>query len=186
MMRLRENVTPPEWGGVYARGSNRGVVTTSSQDLNDLANQINVAFQKSQNYRVTAGKHLLEAQRRVQVGEAGEITWEQWLRKNIKRSPGDCRKCMALARGEDPETAAAAERTKAREAMRRHRANVSAADPLKALLAAWNATPEDDRRRFLAIVSPHLRPSPVSPGRDDYLGPILSAFHNESSEWAVT
>src|SRR5215472_12940602 len=139
------------------------------ENLSDLADQINVCLTKSENYRVTAGKHLIEAQQRVRAGEAGEITWEQWLRKNIKRSPGDCRKCMALARGEDPETAAAAERTKSREAMRRHRANISAADPLKALLAAWNATPEDDRRRFPAIVSPHL-PSPMSPGRDDYLG----------------
>jgi hypothetical protein len=91
------------------------------ENLSDLADQINVCLTKSENYRVTAGKHLIEAQQRVRAGEAGEVTWEQWLSKNIKRSLRDCRKCMALVRGKDPEAAAAEERTKARARMQKRR-----------------------------------------------------------------
>ena len=88
--------------------------TSTTQDLSDLANQINVCLEKSESYRVTAGKHLLEAQRRVWAGEAGAITWEQWLNMNIKRCHRDCRRCMALASSGNPAAAAAVERMKAR------------------------------------------------------------------------
>jgi hypothetical protein len=128
--------------------------------LSDLANRINVWFQKSQNYRVTAGKHLIEAQQRVRAGEAGAISWEAWLTLNIKRSLADCRKCMALAKAPDPEVAAAAERMAARVRMQKRRANVRAApsnqvvDPLTLLLDAWDTAPEYARREFLRIVDP--------------------------------
>ena len=98
--------------------------TSTTQDLSDLANQINVCLEKSESYRVTAGKHLLEAQRRVWAGEAGAITWEQWLNMNIKRCHRDCRKCMALASSGNPEAAVAFERLMARARMQKRRANV--------------------------------------------------------------
>jgi len=64
---------------------------------------------------------LLEAQRRVQAGEAGSITWTGWLKANIRRSVRDVQKCMAIARSKDPSQALAEERATRRSTMARHR-----------------------------------------------------------------
>ena len=85
-LRLRLHRGSSKWKPKmkYAHPQPNSSISTT-QDLSDLANRINVCFQKSESYRVTAGKYLLEAQRRVRAGEAGTITCERWL--NCFRRP---------------------------------------------------------------------------------------------------
>jgi hypothetical protein len=100
--------------------------------LENIAAEINVRLQlaaKADDHRIAAGKLLIEAQERVEAGEAGDITWSDWVQQHIDRSPGDVRKVMALARAEDPLTARSQEKERARRGMawlRHERAHVSA------------------------------------------------------------
>jgi hypothetical protein len=87
--------------------------------LSTLAGEITACLTKSENYRITAGKKLLEAQDRVQRGEAGSVTWTAWVKTNIRRSMRDVQKCMALARSDNPQAALENERAARREGMAR-------------------------------------------------------------------
>lgn len=109
----------------------------SGLSLNMLARTITECFNKSEqardkanNWRVTAGKHLIEARQRVEGGEAGKIRWQTWCKTNVKRSLGDIRKVLALAGASDPDEAARKQREQNRQnnvALRdRQRAHVSA------------------------------------------------------------
>jgi hypothetical protein len=98
----------------------------SQLPLDTLANTVSVlldkaekAQTKSDDFRIAAGKHLIEARERVKSGEAGDIGWEAWCSINLRRSLGDIRKCLALAGSPDPEEA----QKKAREKNRLNNAN---------------------------------------------------------------
>jgi hypothetical protein len=73
---------------------------------------------KHEQYRVSAGKMLVELKVRIDAGEAGKgVKWWVWYEENFKnRSRRDAQRVMALARSDDPEAAAEKERTKNREA----------------------------------------------------------------------
>ena len=79
---------------------------------------------KVDNFRISAGKQLVELQARIEAGEAGKgVKWWSWYAENFKsRTKRDAQKVMALAKADDPEAAAEEERTKAREGMAAHRA----------------------------------------------------------------
>jgi len=100
--------------------------------LDHLAREINVRLQRAaqaDDHRIAAGRLLIDAQKRVEAGEAGDITWSDWVKQYIERSPGDVRKVMSLARADDPVTARGQEKERARRGMarlRHERANVSA------------------------------------------------------------
>src|ERR1700740_2625511 len=71
----------------------------STPPLETIAAEINVRLAKEakgDDHRIAAGKLLVEAQQRVEAGEAGDITWSDWVKQHIDRSPGDVRKVMAL------------------------------------------------------------------------------------------
>ena len=133
--------------------------------LETIAHEINIRLQRAaqaDDHRISAGKLLIEARERVEAGEAGDITWSDWVKQHIDRSPGDVRKVMALARAGDPEAARGKEKETAKKAMallRHERANVSAvprpcagepaADPLDELLVQWRRLSSSKRGELL-------------------------------------
>jgi hypothetical protein len=133
--------------------------------LDDVAAEINIRLQlaaKADDHRIAAGKLLIEARQRVESGEAGDITWSDWVKQHIDRSPGDVRKVMALARAGDPLTARGQEKERAQQGMarlRHERANVSALPQLCAdetaedlpgeILAQWGRLSSSNRGDLL-------------------------------------
>src|SRR5579859_75195 len=78
--------------------------------LDTVAFGINARFEKierheaeARDHRIAVGKDLIGARRRVDAGEAGDITWEAWCSSKIKRSLRDIRKVMRIAGSSDPE-----------------------------------------------------------------------------------
>src|SRR5258706_15292379 len=98
------------------------MLDSSRAPLSDIAAEINGRFEKAaeaDDHRIAAGKLLITARERVKRGEAGDVTWPDWLKQNIKRSMGDVRKVMALAGAKDPETARDQEKKDAKNRMAR-------------------------------------------------------------------
>src|SRR4051812_8154178 len=84
------------------------------------------ATENARQKRVSAGLLLIEARQRVEAGEAGvQMTWTWWLRDNIKRSEGDCRKVMRIAGAKDPHAEAERQRKAAATSMAKTRAERS-------------------------------------------------------------
>ena len=113
--------------------------------LATLAREITTCLETSDHCRITAGRKLLEAQQRVQSGEAGSITWTAWVKANIKRSMRDVQKVMALARSDRPEDALEQERATRREGMAllRHDPQVEPTDGDGIALMSANQWPFD-------------------------------------------
>jgi hypothetical protein len=83
---------------------------------------------KAGDYRITAGKLLVELQARIEAGEDGEgVEWWKWYAEHFERTRRDAQKVMALARSDNPEQAAEDEREKNREAVAAHRKRVAEA-----------------------------------------------------------
>jgi hypothetical protein len=86
--------------------------------------------EKVDQYRISAGKQLVELQARIEAGEDGEgVKWWSWYAEHFKkRTRRDAQKVMKLARADDPEAAAEEERTKARDGMAAHGRRVAASN----------------------------------------------------------
>ena len=105
------------------------------ETLKQVVARIEASFVKIKNYgdkvdqfRISAGKQLVELQARIEAGEAGKgVRWWAWYAENFKnRTRRDAQRVIALARANDPEKAAEEERTKARDGMAAHRKRVAA------------------------------------------------------------
>jgi hypothetical protein len=135
----------------------------STDTLPTVAGKINAYMEKAEQsaekarqQRVSAGQLLIEARRRVDGGEAGDVTWSEWVRHNIQRSLRDCQRVMKIAGDPDPETALVKEREDARVGMAQSRErgdkrlSRSETDHSTAARDALAAMPEDQRIAFLA------------------------------------
>jgi hypothetical protein len=81
---------------------------------------------KVDQYRISAGKMLVELKARI---EGGGTKWWPWYRDTFKnRTQRDAMRVMALANADDPETAAAAAREKNRKAVEKHRKQADGQD----------------------------------------------------------
>ena len=87
--------------------------------------------EKTDQYRISAGKQLVELQARIEAGEAGtNVKWWGWYAANFKnRTRRDAQRVMALARSDDPGVAAEKERAKNRAAVAAHRKRAGEAAP---------------------------------------------------------
>ena len=65
----------------------------SGLPLDTLGGMIVAALNKSEDYIITAGKHLLEAQERVNGGEAGDIGWIRGIGRISKPRPPSTSNC---------------------------------------------------------------------------------------------
>ena len=108
------------------------------ETLAQVVKRIEVSFdkikqysEKTDQYRISAGKQLVELQARIEAGEAGKgVKWWAWYAANFKnRTRRDAQRVMALARSDDPGAAAEEERAKNRAAVAAHRKRVGDAEP---------------------------------------------------------
>jgi hypothetical protein len=114
--------------------------------------------------RIRAGQLLLAPRERIEAGEAGDIQWWTWYRRNIARSRRDGNKVMKLARAADPEAAAEAECAKNREAKSRERQRAGSDvspdddddpdDPVEQALELVEDMSTKQRQRFFAVQEP--------------------------------
>jgi hypothetical protein len=86
--------------------------------------------EKADQYRISAGKQLVELKVRIESGEVGKgVKWWAWYADHFKnRSRRDAQRVMALANADNPEEAAEEEREKNREAKAAQREREAATD----------------------------------------------------------
>jgi hypothetical protein len=108
------------------------------ESLRQVVARIEASFVKIQSYgekvdqfRISAGKQLVELQARIEASEAGKsVKWWTWYAENFKnRTRRDAQRVMALARADNPEEAAEEERAKNRAAVAAHRKRAAEAEP---------------------------------------------------------
>jgi Protein of unknown function (DUF3102) len=106
------------------------VTTNSNWNEASLIEAINHSFANvdrlttdAKQYRIAAGKALIEASQHVPAGE-----WGKWCKANIRRSERDIRKVMKMAGAADPNAAAEDERKRNREDQARRREKLKRAE----------------------------------------------------------
>ena len=176
---------PPAGGGDAISGA---LITldTLAEDINARLEKAESCARKVEEHRLAAGLQLIEARKRVEAGEAGQIGWHDWVRANIKRTLRDVQKVMAIARAPDPEKKLVEERDRVREQVRRHREDAIrmapslVADPLAALKGMWLALSPAEQSVFLAWATtvpepveaePTPAPEPHDPVPEDCVSP---------------
>ena len=70
---------------------------------------------------IEAAKLVLEARERVEKREAGDITWYEWARKNIKLSGSRLRELQRISEAEDPKAELERIRVQGRKRQAQHR-----------------------------------------------------------------
>jgi hypothetical protein len=101
---------------------------TNQPSLSSLAKLANEAFARvetlatqTHDTRLQAGQYLAQAKAKIEADPSlGKFA--EWLKLNIKRSKGDCYKCMAMAKALDPVAARQAEKDANAEAAKTARA----------------------------------------------------------------
>ena len=97
-------------------------------DLSMLLDDIRRLFNQEDEFRIEAGKKLIEAKKLVENGEAGEMKWQDWVEAKIDRSYRDVQRCIKIASDPDPKAALGRERGKARNGMAKSRAKKKTED----------------------------------------------------------
>ncbi len=134
------------------------------QSLEQISHEVNVRLQKANEYRKTAieksqpasedrrrakdhriaaGMLLIEARKKVDAGEAGNIGWHAWLKQNIERSIRDCQKVMKIAGYIDPQEALEEEQLDSR------RRKNSPPPPVEELVLEFKDLLKDQQDEFL-------------------------------------
>ena len=76
--------------------------TFEKEDLERIAEQIVEFATAADESTIKAAFLVREARERVEAGDAGDTTWEDWAVKNIKLSPSRLRELQQIAKAGDP------------------------------------------------------------------------------------
>ena len=76
--------------------------TFETETLEALAVNIAQYATEADEQTIEAAKLIREARKRVEAGEAGEVKWYEWGRKNIKLLLPHLRELQLIAAAEDP------------------------------------------------------------------------------------
>ena len=124
--------------------------TVETETLETLAEKIAQSATEAEEHTIKAALLVREARKRVEAGEAGEVTWYEWARKNIKLSMSRLRELQRIAKAEDPKKELERIRKKTQERVERHREKKRSA-PLRNGGATVTVTAEleDDRKSLI-------------------------------------
>lgn len=125
--------------------------------LDVVARKIMAHASKADDQIVAAALLMQEARRRVDAGEAGDVTWSDWSTAKIGLSASRLRDLQRIADAEDPHRELERQREATRKRVERHRASTSAAatqmDQERKDLIAWAiAAPIDLVRQLLDLI----------------------------------
>lgn len=76
---------------------------SENEPLSEVADRIAQHALDSNRYLIAAAMLIREARRRVEAGEAGDVTWYEWAPKNIKLSKSRLRELQQIADADNPE-----------------------------------------------------------------------------------
>ncbi len=124
--------------------------TFETETLETLAKKIAHCATEAEEHTIAAILRIREARKRVEAGEAGDITWNSWAFKNIKLSPSRLRELHRIAEAEDPRKELERLRKKTQERVQRHREKKKSA-PLRNGGATVKVTAEleEDRKSLI-------------------------------------
>ncbi len=76
--------------------------TVKKESLGALAEKIAHCATQADDQTIEAAHLIREARKRVEAGEAGETTWYEWARNNIKLSMSRVRELQRIGDAKDP------------------------------------------------------------------------------------
>ena len=91
------------------------------ETLEILAEKITRYANEADEKTLEAAKLIREARKRVEAGDAGDVTWETWAGENIKLCDSRLRELQRIAEAEDPPKELERQRKMTRERVERHR-----------------------------------------------------------------
>lgn len=126
--------------------------TDPAEPLEVLAQKIEAHSTKSDNHVIAAAMLVRDVRRRIDAGEAGDITWHEWGPKNINLSPSRLYELQCIADADDPAAEIERIRCLIRERVKKHRekraAEMRSLEQERRDLIAWarKASIEEIRR----------------------------------------
>ena len=112
----------------------------TKEPLDVVAGKIEAHAKKADEHVISAAMLMREARRRVDAGEAGDITWYAWAPKNINLSPSRLRDLQNIAEADDPAKELERQRELTRVRVENHREKKAA--------EAWKL--DEERRDLIA------------------------------------
>lgn len=124
--------------------------TSKPEALEVLAEKITRYATEADEKTLEAAKLVVEARKRVEAGEAGDITWTSWAPKNIKLSLSRLRELQLIAEAEDPRKELERQRKLIQVRVENHREKKKSA-PLRngGANISESAELEDDRKSLI-------------------------------------
>jgi hypothetical protein len=123
----------PVAGAVVAEALPLGPLDQLAKDIQEHLAGVTQAYRAADYHRFHAGRMLLEARRLLEAehdayrnrGKGSMLakppTWKEWTRKHFRRSSGDIRKCLVLAKSDNPQAAIQAAKERNRATVAKHR-----------------------------------------------------------------